>query len=321
MLRYHFNPATGRTGICKAKPGKCPFLAAGSRHFDTREEAQAAVELFFTESYRSPLGRLSVQVSRIQREIIKRYAKSEDYSEQIPLINERDSLYDLRDLELAKINDGAQIAEVAQVSKKSGARQIVCSKIYQETDTGFVGLRNRIEELEVACPETFKAAIDVSEEWISNLTSEEVRVLLLYTHSPDQALAQRDLLDQTIRKALPLKPTTVFSGLSKYVGNDVISQLSTGIIKLNYPISTSLNPAQANSFMEERIDEKLVAIEIETNVGASMIALSHSAHEFEILLPSGSYEVLEIKNDLKLLWEKDGVGRTANLFVKLRRLP
>lgn len=313
MPRYHFNPATGRTGACKAVAGKCPFLLEGSRHYETAEEARAGVELFFTEPYTSLSGRLAVQRSRIQREIIQRNVDGQEYLELLPLINERDAL-ETRMRELKASPD----EETPSLS--STPVKITHGVLNQDMGDHIIGFHNQIEGLQKASAESFDASFSVSEKWVSRLKTEEVHAIALYSSTSDLSKISRELFDKAIKKAPELEPTTVYSGLSEYVGRDVLRQLDSGIINLDYPISTSLNAAQSNGFMRE-VNGQSVAVEIETTAGASMLAVSHNPHEFEILLPSGSYEVLERRNAVTMLWSKDGAGLTADLFLKLRRLP
>ncbi len=49
MARYHYNPATGKTGACRADPSKpnsrgCKFSLAEDQHYATQEEAARAYE-------------------------------------------------------------------------------------------------------------------------------------------------------------------------------------------------------------------------------------------------------------------------------------
>ena len=43
-MRYHVNPATGKTGVCKASVGTCPF-GGDAAHYSREEDARTAFEL------------------------------------------------------------------------------------------------------------------------------------------------------------------------------------------------------------------------------------------------------------------------------------
>jgi hypothetical protein len=322
MSRYHFNPATGRPSICKATQGKCPFLLEGARHYDTKEEAQAGIEKFYTETYTSLAGRLTVQRSRVHHEIIFKMADA-SYAELIPLLNERS--------EIEKAIEELEPADDEVMPKlTTKPMKLTHGTLNKDQGDKIIGFSNTIEGFKEASKENFDAAIEISEEWVSRLTTEEVKVLVEYTHHTEVSASNRELFDKALKKSPPLEPTTVYSGLSKYVANDVLRQLDSGIVNIDYPISTSLNAAQINGFMRHTGDDMEVlrgnetlhevAIEIETTSGAPLMALSTNPHEFEVLLSSGSYEVVNIREDVTMLWGEDGLGRTANQLIKLRRL-
>lgn len=50
MANYHVNLKTGKTGVCKADPGKCPVQATdGAAHFDNKNDAQSRAEEVLTK--------------------------------------------------------------------------------------------------------------------------------------------------------------------------------------------------------------------------------------------------------------------------------
>jgi hypothetical protein len=323
MPRYHFNPATGRPSLCKATRGKCPFLMEGASHYDTKEEARSAIEEFYSKPYVSLAGRLAVQRSRIQREIIDRDNLAEARSDVVnQLCAERDRI----DQEIHTLEPAPD-----EVTPKLNTKPMKMLYHGLNTDRGheIVGFSNEIEGLQEASKESFDAAVAISEEWVSKLKTEEVQLLVTYTGNSDVATEQRELLDKALMKSPPLEPTTVYSGLGEYVGRDVLRQLDSGIVNLEYPISTSLNAAQVNGFMrdtkeyvpgESRGESHDVAVEIETTAGAPLMAITTNPHEAEVLLPSGSYEVVSVRENVEMLWSDGGPGRVANQLIKLRRL-
>jgi len=322
MARYHYNPSTGEPGYCRAKPGNCPFLAQGSVHFDTKEGARRGYEEFEENGFQSLTAQLMVNQARVQREIIERYSGPNRENWDDPrfdeLIRERDS-----------ISRAIRKGDYREFLHAPRPRSTVPQRLIHEpvgSDRGdtIVGISNLQESLAEVAPQTAKAMIELSEEWLSSLSSEEAHAVLTYSGAPESANGNGAILTQAVLKAPPLEPTRVYSGLSLHVGSDVLRQYESGKIELNYPISTTLNPAQVNSFMgmygKDSTKSKAVVLEIETTVGASMEAATNSSHEFEVLLPAGSYEVTSVRENVEFLWEEDGAGRDAELLIQVRRL-
>lgn len=312
MTRYHFNPTTGRPGKCAAKAGKCPFTAQGSSHYDTVEEARSAIEEYFAKPFVSLAGRLAVQRSRIQREILRRYSVDKNWNNVADLVPERDSL----DEEILAALP-AEGEDLFSPEYRTPLR-LAFENLNHDLGDKIIGIQNRSEDFERNTPETARAAHLASDQWLQSLTTDDVQTLVNYSGKSNFAHGDNSKFDSIIKKAPPIEATKVYSGLSDYVAKDILAQLGKKQIRVDYPISTSLNAAQANGFMAP--GDNTVALEIETNVGGSMLSVSHSPDEFEILLPSGVYEVLEIKTNIELLWEENGAGRTINKLVKLKRL-
>ena len=322
MARYHFNPETGKASACRAKPGNCPFLTAGSQHFDTLEEARAGVERYFTEEYASNVARYAILYNRIQHRILE-LREDLPWSEIEPYINERHALdLFIKDMEPEDF--------LEREAPKLAPQRILAGPL--NADDGahvIVGIGNDVQKFRGRDEETLTKAIKLSEDWFTYLNSEEAKAVLDYSGDPLSCIDRTAIIDQAIAKAPRLEPTTVYSGLGKYVANDVLSQLESGRVKLDYHISTSLNAGQVNGFMEhigsdaDRLakgEATLIAVEIETTVGGSMMAVSHSLHEFEVLLPSGEYEVIGVRENVETLWNEGGPGRKASKLIKLRRL-
>lgn len=53
MAKYHVNPNTGNTGVCKSEKGKCPFggNSGDENHYKTAGEANQAAEKLMAEKY------------------------------------------------------------------------------------------------------------------------------------------------------------------------------------------------------------------------------------------------------------------------------
>lgn len=324
MTRYHYNPSTGEPGYCRAQPGNCPLTAHGSQHFSSKEDARKGYEKFQEGGFRSLTAQLMATRAQVQREIIRLYTdpeQKEGYGERIDeLVSERRSLEKaLRDSSDALLHE----PQTENQLQASVHQKIIHEAIGSDRGATVVGISNLQEGLSKVASKTADALVKVSEEWLSGLSPAEARAVLEYSGAPETANGRAELLSKAALKAPTLEPIRVYSGLGVYVTKDVLSQYESGRIDLAYPISSSLNPAQVNGFMgmfDGYVKTKSVALEIETTVGASMAAASHSPHEFEVLLPAGSYEVLSVKEGVTFLWEEADSGREAELLIKLRRI-
>jgi hypothetical protein len=323
MARYHYNPSTGESGQCRAKAGNCPFLAEGARHFDTKEGARRGYEEFQEAGFQSLTAQLMVTRARLQRQIIELFTKKQDE----PLSSEQERLLramadERSSIESAIKNSSKDFPHTASV-KGEKPKKVIYEEIADDRGTVVIGISNVEEELVAKAPQTARALVNISEEWLSRLSTEEAHAVWNYALDPNSANGKGEILSEAIEKAPTLEPTKVFSGLSNHVARDVMSQVASGKVTLDYPISTSMNPAQVNGFMgkfEGLVAQPGIALEIETTVGGSMASASHALYEFEILLPAGTYEVVEERKDVKFLWSEDGVGREADHFIKLRRV-
>lgn len=331
MARYHYNPSTGEPGACRAKAGNCPFLAEGARHFPTKEEARKGYEEFQEGGFQSLTAQLMVTRARLQREIIAIFSKKIDGGLSEAEDDLLSSMASERSAIERAINSSSKDFPNIPSVKGELPQKVLHEEVADDRGDTIIGISNREEELIEKAPQTAQALVNVSEEWLSRLTTEEAKAVWAYAGNPETANGKGEILSQAIEKAPHMKPTKVYSGLSLHVSRDVMSQVDSGKITLGYPISTSVNPAQINGFMTETYMEDTedgkriariepVAIEIETTVGGSMAAASHALYEFEVLLPAGTYEVVERKEHVKFLWNEGGVGKEATHFIKLRRI-
>jgi len=320
MARYHFNPETGNVGSCRAKPGNCPFTTAGSRHFDSREEARAAVETYFARPYKSEVARLFAVRSSIHREIHTRLVREPREVTRItlpPLADERRALDD----RIEELSANAQDEELTPSTvTDEPAVKLVDKPLNIRSGDLLKGMASRLGKLSEDELVTVAEASELTDIWLSRLSDREAAAVFAYSQDPRVTADGHEALSSALAKAPKLEPLQVYSGLSKHVAADIRNQLATGTVELGYPISTSLNAAQVNGFMA-RYEEELTAVEIETEVGGSMIGVSHSPNELEFLLPAGRYEVLETERNVKARWGETDNGRDIDLFVRLRRLP
>jgi len=326
MTRYHYNPSTGEPGYCRAKPGNCPFIAQGSSHSDSKEGARRAYEEFQENGFQSLTAQLMVNRARVQREIIRiftdpeRSREDDDKNGLNALVSERNAI------EHALRSSSDVLLHEPQPGR-TAPQKVIHEEIGSDRGTTVIGISNEQEGLDREAPRTAESMIAVSEEWLSQLSPAEARAVLDYSGDPKTSNGKGEILSQAVLKAPPLEPIRVYSGLGIHVTKDVLRQYESGKIELGYPISSTLNPAQVNGFMgkievtpDGLVQNKAVALEIETSTGASMAAASHSPHEFEVLLPAGSYKVVSVREDVKFLWNEGGYGRTADLLIKVRRL-
>jgi len=326
MARYHYNPSTGEPGYCRAKPGNCPFIVQGSTHSDSKEGARQAYEEFQENGFQSLTAQLMVNRARVQREIIRiftdpeRNLEDDDRNELNALVSERGAI------ERAMRESSNELLHSPRPGITKPQRA-VHEEIGSDRGSTVIGIGNQQEDLDKVAPKTSAAMVQLSEEWLSQLSPAEARAVLEYSGNPESANGKGEILTQAVLKAPPLEPIRVYSGLGIHVTKDVLNQYESGKIELGYPISSTLNPAQVNGFMGKTevtpdglVRNKAVALEIETRTGGSMAAASHSPHEFEVLLPAGSYEVVSVRKDVKFLWKEGGAGRDADLLIKVRRI-
>lgn len=326
MARYHYNPSTGEPGYCRAKPGNCPFIAHGSTHSDSKEGARQAYEEFQENGFQSLTAQLMVNRARVQREIIRiftdpeRGLEDDDRNELNALVSERGAI------ERAMRESSNELLHSPRPGITKPQRA-VHEEIGSNRGSTVIGIGNQQEDLDKVAPKTSAAMVQLSEEWLSQLSPAEARAVLEYSGDPESANGKGEILTQAVLKAPPLEPIRVYSGLGIHVTKDVLAQYESGRIKLDYPISSTLNPAQVNGFMgkievtpDGLVKTKAIALEIETTRGGSMAAASHSPHEFEVLLPASTYEVVSVREGVKFLWDEDGVGREADLLIKVRRI-
>lgn len=331
MARYHYNPLTGEPGACRAKAGNCPFLAEGALHFSTKEQARKAYEEFQEKGFQCLTAQLMVMRARLQRDIIAIFSKKIDGGLSEAEDELLKSMASERNAIEKAINSSSKEHHSNAPTAVKRAQKILYEIIADDRGDSIIGIPNREEELTEKAPQTAQALVDISEQWLSRLSTEEAKAVWDYAGNPETANARGEILSHAIEKSPLMEPTKVYSGLSLHVARDVMTQVGSGKITLSYPISTSVNPAQINGFMTETyMDEtdgskniariEPVAIEIETTVGGSMASASHALYEFEILLPAGTYEVVDRKEHVKFLWEEGGPGKEAAHFIRLRRI-
>lgn len=320
MPRYHFNPQTGNPNVCRAKPGKCPYISEGVGHFTSKEESRAAAEEFYSKTYVSPYARLLVARQRLQERInaiLDRPDKELRRDELNALVAERNAMDKVLG-ELVATPDGT-----ASLDRSHEVWKVPENKLVTRKGNKLWGSANTFESI-VRLDETlYRNLVALSESWATSLSTKDAHAMNEYASGVNMTERHAEL-NAILEKSPRLSPTTVWSGLSVHVAKDVLSQYESGTVTLGYPISTTLNAAQVNGFMEMTLERPndLYAIELETTRGASMLAFSHNTREMELLVPAGTYEVLGVEENVKFIWESkkyEESGRVATKLIKLRR--
>lgn len=320
MTRYHFNPETGNPNVCRAKPGKCPYLKDGIGHYASKEATRAAVEEFYETPFVSKYAQILYARHRIQEEIFFLWddRDQEKNQEEIAvLVKERAVLDDA----IREMNFDDMREESIDLSHEVVA--LPENRLNRRDGKTIYGTVNMNEGIIEKDPELYKALSDLSVRWMKHLSTEEMSVVNQYASNPKDVRDKLSVLDQALKRAPSLEPVIVWSGLGSYVADDVLRQYESGRIKLDYPISTTFNAAQINGFMEPFSLDKAehYALEIETTEGASMMAVSHNSREVELLIPSGEYEVIGIEENVRFLWNEDSEsGRMADKVIRVRRV-
>lgn len=333
-VRYHTNPQTGNANICRAKFGNCPYEREDfAEHYDTKEDAQKAYEKQM-ENPVSEISRLIGIRGRAHQAIMEEFTKNGTSpfgdTEQAARVKLRNAVEDaIEKYTPTGVDDSGKIDNKPV---KIRAPKVV------HTDDSIIGFGNDVEEMMNEQPELWNDMAKSGEQWIGNCSSDEAWSIFKYSCSSDEyakTYSEKDdvfvkYLNNALNKAPRFnEPLTVFSGLSYETRDLLLAQnLKIGSeIKIDRVLSTSVNPAQANGFMRGNnfvdgkiVEGKNVALEIITDSGGVMSSVSRHQHEFEVLLPEGSYEVVGTEENKELKWGAERGGITADLIIKLRRI-
>ena len=333
-VRYHVNPQTGNANICRAKFGNCPYEREDfAEHYDTKEDAQKAYEKQM-ENRISEISRLIGIRGRTHQAIMKEFVENNtspfDDPKQASLISLRNRIESFFDNYVPNGVDDSGRLNNKPVNIR--APRVV------HTDNSIIGFGNDVEEMLKEQPELWNDMDKAAEQWINNCSSDEAWSVFKYSCSSDEyahTYSEKDEvfvknLNNALKKSTKFsEPLTVFSGLS-YETRDLILAQNPEIgskIHIGRALSTSVNPAQANGFMRGNnfvdgkiVEGKNVALEIITDKGGVMSTVSRHQHEFEVMLPEASYEVVGFEENKELMWGEGRRGVTADLVIKLRQL-
>jgi hypothetical protein len=268
--------------------------------------------------------RLMKQRYLVQRKIIQDSAAGVPFKELIPAIDERRRLEDAV----------AKALKTPSLTQEDPALKVVPAPPvpYFAPREPRLGFTNELEELD-RNPELAERLEEASFRWLASLNSEELAAAMDYSNDSSryaQTVAEARHLHEALHKAPRFsKPVQLYSGVSGQTRELILPQVERGVVTMKRAVSTSCNPAQVNGFMHNfGPDNKPVeglALEIEAVQGGSLISISHSPHEFEVLLPPGNYQVVGEERDVSYLWPGRAAGgelfgRTAARVLKLRQL-
>lgn len=332
--RYHINPKTGNANICRAKFGNCPYEREDfAEHYGTKEDAQKAYEKQM-ENPVSEISRLIGIRGRAHQAIMEEFTKNDTSpfgdTEQAARVKLRNAIEDA----IEKYNPTG-VDDSGKLNNKPV--KIRAPKVVH-TDDSIIGFGNAVEEMINEQPELWDDMAKSGEQWIGNCSSDEAWSIFKYSCSSNEYAKtyseKDDVFVKSLNKALEKapkfsEPLTVFSGLSCETRDLVLAQNPEigSKIHIGRALSTSVNPAQANGFMRgdnfvdgKIVEGKHVALEIIAEQGGVMSSVSRHQHEFEVLLPEASYEVVGFEENKELMWGEGRRGVTADLVIKLRQL-
>lgn len=334
MSRYHINPNTGNANTCRANFGNCPYEKNDfAEHYDTKQEAQKAYE----KQMENPISKISHLIGirgRTHQAIMKEFVQNGTSPFSNP---KQSSLVSLRNKVEDFLNDyvpngSEDSGKINDTPVKINAPKIV------HTKDSIIGFGNDVEEMMNDQPDLWNDMDKAAEQWIGNCSSDEAWSVFKYSCSSDEYAKtynkESEVFVKNLNNALNKtpkfdKPLTVFSGLS-YETRDLVLAQNPEIgstIHIGRALSTSVNPAQSNGFMRSNnvvdgkiVEGKNVALEIVADTGGVMSSVSRHQHEFEVLLPQSSYEVVGFEENKELKWGEDRRGVTADLIIKLRQI-
>lgn len=305
---YHINPETGNSNICKASKNPCPYQALGDDHYSTAEEARSA----FEEKMKNPMSRaaeLSIRRIELYEHIILESLKENA---------DRLSLYKLVDRRTALENAIERLSNSKDTAPKTGVIEAELTSLSFTGDEPRVGFQNRFETIYEKQNELLTQFKDASIAWAKTLSSKEISALTEYSKGYHELVEKDNPAHEHIASALNKlvkfkKPVKVYSGVNEYTQAKLTPQLNNKTIKIDRPISTTLNPGQGNAFSHYK---NSMMLEIEIDEGAPMHATTVHPHELEIMLPEGEYEVVEKKTGLSYSYGKNGIEYETTLILK-----
>lgn len=330
VKKYHINYETGNPGVCRAQV-KCPFGADLSiEHYADKESARAVFEDYM-ENPMSTGSRLVLDRYKIQSDLLRGkypFSEVEKFNEAINRRNAYDKL-------LHRKYEGNERKNSQNPDLSSAKKPHVLKSLAFHDQSRVIGFTNDFEGIVAEQTELVDKSDAASIAWVKTLTDREVDAVKSYScgsesYSRSFSTSEKHEISEHLHSALSKAPripgTHVYSGLSRYTRDTVLSAIENQgeVFEIDRALSTTLNPAQINGFMrnneEENNRDDYVALEIETNEGALMNAISSSPQEMEILIPPGRYELVSERRDVEFLWNEEMGGRKADRVLRLKRL-
>lgn len=180
--------------------------------------------------------------------------------------------------------------------------------------------------------------LPLSRNWVRSLSSAEAAAVFQYTldsrkyafSANGEDRSQWAHFDDAVSNAPTLKPFVAYSGVNRFHVESTMNKIEEagvgGEIEFDRVLSSSVNPAIVNSFAESLYEgedgfsgkERTLVLEVLTDRGASVGALSAHPQEMEVLLPRGKYEVVGMKENVSYYWGVSKMGRTMTNTVSLK---
>lgn len=337
MSSYHVNPQTGNPNICRAKK-KCPYGGPAS-HYPTKEEARAAFESEMGLSNMAHLhgrrlsrgAKILFALERAQQSLIHHDKVAGGFFHSTPEVRARqDELILNRNQLLRRLENLPWDDSDAPQWDDSVTVDLTTEEF---TDGDRLGYSNDWWGAGAEETALYLQLDRASAEWASRLSTAEIRALVEYNKDADEYAKHMagleskldprvaQYMESAMAKAPRLsQPTVAYAGISRErVAALQAEAEGQGTVTLNRIQSASANPAQVNGFMFSADWEKpddTVAVEFKIDRAASLAGFNVHRGEMELLVPSGSYRVVESYSGLTYYWGgSDGKekrsGRTA----------
>jgi hypothetical protein len=282
--------------------------------------------------------------SQLQEHITSSFEGKDFYTEMMPLVDQRNAADQLLKERSSSVpdDDGVDSEVYSDVSIDS---QFVDG----DERIGFSNdmmVRDEVRDAHQA------KLVSMSHQWLSTVSSAEVAGVYHYTTDSREyarAAANGELdeswlqFERAVSDAPVVASFVTYSGVNaKQVGAMRAKLEDAGVggrIVLDRVFSSSVNPAIVNSFtgVEASIQswsgEEHTAgdtsssgthfagemvLEVLTDKGAAVGAVSTHPQELEVLLPKGEYKVLGVEHGVSYYWDETRFGRTAGTTVRLQ---
>lgn len=323
MSKFHINPDSGNVAICRAQNFNCPYQKELQQHYSTKKDAEKAYE----DMMERPISEVSqlIQQRNMAQKIIVEMSKLYGYGNDLPPVykeycDKRNSI----DKKLKSFSEGHEdLLDNDGYEYENSTIKLESLPDIDYDDFSRVGFSPYNDDKNMENLKSFWDSVNnASQKWLKNLSSEEA--LSVYEYGINTVKYKQSFIDgknnheihKALKKAPKFEETTVYSGLGVYMRDTILKNVHEGKTTIHIPhiVSTSLNPAIVNSFMQESLElSDLVSLEIRTEHGGVMTEISKFSEEAEMILPPGHYEILEERKNVSYYWsDKLDSRRVAN---------